>query len=298
MRTGITTEELSYLYPDEKKAIQKYAEIGFDALDYSYDMYAYPGSVYTKEDYLEHAKMIKETADKNHIVINQLHAPLYHNRVDKEMTEREKKEEEFLKNMTFRSFEVAQALDCHYIVMHPRKYQHYKTYEEHLALRKYNIQMLKEFIPYAKKYHVQIALENMFVFDAKTHSATDTALRTAEEIVSYIEELGEEYFVACLDTGHANINGIDPSLMVKVLGRHLKVLHVNDNFTHMDQHLVCGLGTIDWDIFVKALQEISFDGVFSLETNGMVTNLDAEACEDCVRFEYQVIKKLLKKFGE
>lgn len=44
MKRGITTEELSYQFKDEKKAIEVYAAIGFDALDYSYDMYAYPGS--------------------------------------------------------------------------------------------------------------------------------------------------------------------------------------------------------------------------------------------------------------
>ena len=298
MKTGITTEELSYLYPDESQAIRKYAEIGFDALDYSYDMYAYPDSVYAQDGYLDYAKKIKKIADENHIIINQLHAPLFHHRIDKEMNEQEIEEENFLSKMTLRSFEVAQILDCHYIVMHPRKFYHYKTKQEHQDLRKYNIQMFRKFIPYAKKYNVQIAIENMFAFNPNTHTATDTSLRTAEEIVSYIEELGDEYFVACLDTGHANINGLEPAKMVHVLGRHLKVLHINDNFTHMDQHLICGLGTIEWDLFIQALKEISFNGVFSLETNGMVSHLDASMCEDCVRFEYQIIKKLLSKFDE
>ena len=297
MKKGITTEELSYSFTEEE-AIQKYAEIGFDALDYSYDMYAYSGSPYDCDDYLDYAKKIKRIADENQIRINQLHAPLYHHRLDKPMSDKEAKEEQLLKKLTFRSFEVAHILDCHYIVMHPRKFSNYKTQEDHLSLRKYNIDMFRDWIPYAKKYNVKIAIENMFVLDSKTHTAADTALRTAEEIVSYIEELGSEYFVACLDTGHANINGIDPSYMAKVLGNHLKVLHINDNYANMDQHLICGFGTIDWHRFISTLKEIEFDGVFSLETNGMIANLDHLACEDCVRFEYQVINKILEKFDE
>lgn len=58
----------------------------------------------------------------------------------------------------------------------------------------------------------------------------DTVFRTAEEIVSYLEELNSDVFVACLDTGHANINGISAAHMVKVLNQHLKVLHVHDNY--------------------------------------------------------------------
>ena len=63
MKRGITTEELSYQFKDEKKAIEAYAAIGFDALDYSYDMYAYPGSPYALDSYLEYAKEIKKVAD-------------------------------------------------------------------------------------------------------------------------------------------------------------------------------------------------------------------------------------------
>lgn len=152
VKRGITTEELSYQFKDEKKAIEAYAAIGFDALDYSYDMYAYPGSPYALDSYLEYAKEIKKVADRNHIVFNQLHAPLYHHRVDIPMTETELKEEEFLKSMTLRSFEVANILGCKYIVMHPRKFKNYKTLEDHHKLREYNLNMFKEFIPYIKRH--------------------------------------------------------------------------------------------------------------------------------------------------
>ena len=45
MKYGITTEELSRSYC-EQKISKVYKEIGFDAVDYSYDIHAVPNSVY------------------------------------------------------------------------------------------------------------------------------------------------------------------------------------------------------------------------------------------------------------
>ena len=44
---------------------------------------------------------------------------------------------------------------------------------------------------------------------------------------------------------------------------------------------------------IKTLSDINFQGVFSLETCGMMYNMDPGIAEDCVRFEFQVINKLL-----
>ena len=46
----------------------------------------------------------------------------------------------------------------------------------------------------------------------------------------------------------------------------LAALHVHDNFGIKDEHNIPGNGIIDWDGFVKALVDIGYDGVFSLET--------------------------------
>ena len=43
------------------------------------------------------------------------------------------------------------------------------------------------------------------------------------------------------------------------------MLHVHDNNGKYDQHLVPLMGVIDFKEFGKALKEIGFDGVFSLE---------------------------------
>ena len=45
MYYGMTTEELAHHY-SETDVLRIYKEIGFDAVDYSYDMHAYEGSIY------------------------------------------------------------------------------------------------------------------------------------------------------------------------------------------------------------------------------------------------------------
>ena len=106
--------------------------------------------------------------------------------------------------------------------------------------------------------------------------------------------MNSDVFVACLDTGHANINGISAAHMVKVLNQHLKVLHVHDNYAALDQHLLCGYGTIDWNAFSQSLHDIRFDGVISLETSAMCTHLPEISCLDYARLAFRTVSNLVK----
>ena len=89
-----------------------YKEIGFDAVDYSYDIHAVPNSVYDQDDYLDYAKNLKLAAVEAGIAIHQMHAPLYHRRIDMPLTKEDQQEEKFLKKMTKRGFEIAEILDA------------------------------------------------------------------------------------------------------------------------------------------------------------------------------------------
>lgn len=293
MLYGITSEELAHHYK-ETEVLRIYKEIGFDAIDYSYDMHAYPGSIYDQKNYAAYAKELRKVADVLGIRIHQMHAPLYHRRIDVEATKEEQLEEAFLKKMTIRGFEVAEILGCRYMVMHPRKLMHYGSQEAHDFAKAYNLQMYQEYADLARKHHVKIALENMFAYDPITHTPIDTVLRTAEEMVAYLKELPADVFVACLDSGHANVNGIDPAYMAEALGPYLKVLHVHDNYAALDQHLLCGLGTVDWNAFAKALKKIQFTGVVSLETCSMCEKLPKISCEDYARLAYHTITNIVK----
>jgi sugar phosphate isomerase/epimerase len=64
-----------------------------------------------------------------------------------------------------------------------------------------------------------------------------------------------------LDTGHAHQAGLTPAEAARRLGPRVKHLHLHDNHGGpIDEHLPIGDGTIDWEPFFTALEEIDFQG--------------------------------------
>jgi sugar phosphate isomerase/epimerase len=64
-----------------------------------------------------------------------------------------------------------------------------------------------------------------------------------------------------LDTGHAHQAGLTPADALRRLGTRVKHLHLHDNHGGpIDEHLPIGDGTIDWEPFFTALEEVDFQG--------------------------------------
>jgi sugar phosphate isomerase/epimerase len=64
-----------------------------------------------------------------------------------------------------------------------------------------------------------------------------------------------------LDTGHAHQAGLTPAEAALRLGPRVRHLHLHDNHGGpIDEHLPIGDGTIDWEPFFAALEEIDFQG--------------------------------------
>jgi sugar phosphate isomerase/epimerase len=73
----------------------------------------------------------------------------------------------------------------------------------------------------------------------------------------------------CLDTGHANITGVDSAEFVRRAGTRLKALHIADNLGQGDDHMLpYGRGTIRWPEVLRALHEVRYQGLFNLEVPG------------------------------
>ncbi|MBQ3428115.1 MAG: sugar phosphate isomerase/epimerase [Clostridia bacterium] len=123
-----------------------------------------------------------------------------------------------------------------------------------------NLRFMKELLVTAKEYGVTICLENVPM--AKFSMAKPAA------ILALVNEIGDESFRICLDTGHVAVfDDLTLSDEVRRLGDKIKVLHIHDNKCGKDLHLMPYFGIIDWKAFARALYDIGFDGVFSLETS-------------------------------
>ena len=87
-----------------------------------------------------------------------------------------------------------------------------------------------------------------------------------DQILKFVHAVHHPNLRVCLDTGHCMVLGIAPEDAVKQIGKeHLWAIHVHDNDGIRDLHLSPFDGICDWNRFGKALREIDFDGVFSLE---------------------------------
>lgn len=135
-----------------------------------------------------------------------------------------------------------------------------------------NIDFMRRLLAVAKANGVTICYENM--------PFLRFSLSTPEQIMRVVNEINDESFRVCLDTGHVNVfEGLAIGDAVRTVGKKLAVVHIHDNHGDGDRHQWPGDGTIDWSLFKTALDEIGFDGVYSLETlpKGEMTDEEYDA---------------------
>lgn len=72
----------------------------------------------------------------------------------------------------------------------------------------------------------------------------------------------------CLDTGHANVNGISSGQFIRELGDRLIATHIHDNDGRSDLHLLPYMGNIDWSDFFLGIEDIAYRGALILEVPG------------------------------
>jgi sugar phosphate isomerase/epimerase len=90
--------------------------------------------------------------------------------------------------------------------------------------------------------------------------------REPTRLVQLMEDLGAPNVGICIDVGHRNLVG-DSVAALRTAGRHLITVHLHDNHGEQDEHLLPGLGHIDWSGVVATLAEINYPGVFMYELN-------------------------------
>lgn len=180
-----------------------------------------------------------------------------------------------------RALEVAVRLGCTHFVVHPsaRKYGKKEDYEKAKSLLMKSVEAI---VKKAEDHGVTMSIENMLA--PPDGFRVGTKVSELKEIIAALR--GGEVGI-CLDTGHANYNGLEVAEEAKEAGDLLTALHVNDNDGRGDQHMVPGEGTIDWPKFIEALKDVNYNGVFMLEIYG------GDRAEEKLRKSYEAASKLL-----
>ncbi|MBP5639360.1 MAG: sugar phosphate isomerase/epimerase [Victivallales bacterium] len=150
-------------------------------------------------------------------------------------------------------------LGSHNFVIHPILPWGASQDPEPQKLHDMNLEFMGRLCDVARQHDVIVCFENM--------PFRNIGLATPQACLAFAEEMNSPFFKICLDTGHCSVLGLSPADCVRQLGtKWLQVLHVHDNNGANDLHWVPYLGTIDWQDFTNALQEIGFNGSVSLET--------------------------------
>ncbi len=269
----------------ERKAVEYIGKAGFDAWDFSmFEMVKFDwgkGKVIESNhpllssEYLKFARELKQIGLDNGIVCNQSHAPFPVNI---------KEIRDYLK----RSIECTAEAGGSICIIHP---DNNKSPEA-------NAEMFNELLPFAKEHNVKIATENMWNWNREEDHAVFAACATPESFNAHLDAVNDDYLVACLDIGHAEMKGLGTSApeMIRALGKRLAALHIHDNDRWHDSHEIPFSMQIDFEAVVKALKEIGYNGYFTLEADRYLNTYNSDNIMDGIRNMSNVARKLAVMF--
>ncbi len=269
------------------KAIELIKKAGFDSIDADLDYWDDAG--YYQGDYIARAKGMRKLADELDIPFTQAHAPFNLSMKDGE--------EANIKNtfdVTVKALECCEILGVDILVVHPLQFREY--YSNKKFLKELNFKFYSDLLPYCEKHGVKMACENMFHRDHNNGHIIDSVCADPEEFNEYIDMIGSEYLVACLDLGHCGVTNRDAAYCVRTMGDRVKALHVHDNDFVNDCHTMPFMGKMDWDSITKALADINYSGNFTLESDGFFSRMgdDEEILLQALKLKETVSRKLMR----
>ena len=272
----------------EEKAIELLAKAGFEAWDFSmfamcrYDWgnnkLLFPNDhPLAGSEYLKFARRLKKIGEDNGISCNQAHAPFPTKCAG-------------IRSYYKRAIECSAEAGARICVIHP---DNDRSAEE-------NAQMYEEILPFAKECGVKIAAENMWNWDGKEDHAIPAACSDEASFTAHIDAVNDEFLVACLDIGHAEMRGLntDSVRMIRALGTHLQALHIHDNDLWKDLHSVPFSHGIDFGKVVRALKEINYSGDFTLEADTHLRDFTEENITDGMKELFHAAARIREMFQE
>ena len=263
-------------------------EAGFDAVDYS--LFYDEDRWILQDDYLEKAKDIRKALDEAGLVCNQTHAPFEGAKIYRGMEYGDPWNEdgpEFLE--TVRSFAVSAILGAKHTVVHNL------DVPQGVDIMEYNYGFFKSLQPYAEKYDMVIAIENIFNKDLENHCFPER-IGTPENMNELLRRLDSDRFALLVDTGHARIANVMPQDLIRGLTPgSLCGLHIQDTDNTWDRHLLPFMSAVDWEEVMKALKETGYQGDFTFEVT--LGTLPDELVESFLRYTVDVGRYLIGRFN-
>lgn len=226
-----------------------------------------PENIFDKDmdEIWEYYQPILNEFEKNGLRIGQAHAPF--NAWDSQNPDLlDYAIEVYKKNIL-----LCEKAGCPYLVLHGIKPYRLDVpddlpgYEEAEIL---NRKLFESLIPTLLETNVVVCMENLF--SGAHNDFIGSCCSDPHEAIAFIDELnekaGKECFGLCYDTGHLFLSRVDAKKYIRMLGKRIKVLHMDDNWGVEDSHRMPFCGMVPWMEICNALKEIGYEGNINFET--------------------------------
>lgn len=245
-------------------------EAGFDCFDLSMMQV---DEFFASERYLENAKNLKEYINRLGLKCNQTHSifPVYHKTINQDETNKR-----IL--YTKRILEISKYLGARNCAVHP-----INDFSE-----EQNYDFYQLFLPLANELDINIATENMWNWnDGKASLA---ACSNHDNYKKLLDMVNDRHFVACVDVGHAEMDGLNTSApkMIETLNQYVKCLHIHDNDRHYDRHNMTLFEYIDFDLILDSLARINYQGDITFECDGLFYRVPKELYLSCLKLLHEI----------
>jgi sugar phosphate isomerase/epimerase len=177
----------------------------------------------------------------------------------------------------------AELIGAKYCVIHPGSDIPCPHAETYLDRMKQTVDMLNRIADCFLDRDISIILENML---------PHLLFGRPEDMLWIIGALEKRETGLCLDTGHAALSGDLPGITWKYAS-YTRLVHINDNSGAGDDHLPPGRGTIDWNKFMRIMEETGFNGPLIIELAGR-----PDRDPSLVMAEARQARELLRGAGE
>ena len=254
MRLATTTGDFASYTETQIEAMAHIRAAGFSYADYSFGAdYNRRSGIYA-EDFSAYLEAVNRAQAELGLTLVQAHAPMGDPLEDPDGS--------FLRD-TMLCVDACGAWGIKNLVVHSGYVRGLTREETLLRNRDFFLPLLKR----AEKYGVNILVENFNKMCIDGLYWIDNA----EDLLAMVECVNHPLFHAVWDAGHANMQDMPQNEALRILGSHVRALHIQDNMGDDDTHLCPFLGTLNLDSLMHGLLDIGYNGYFTFEVGRFFT---------------------------
>lgn len=153
-----------------------------------------------------------------------------------------------------------------------------------------NVAFFQELADCAQNFNVGIAIENMW---GTTPSGVARYATQPDELLQLVLDINRGNVGACWDAEHGSIEKIDQGAAIRLLGGHLKALHISDETGQDNIHILPYTGFVQWNDVLGALAEIGYNMPFTFEIQHYLPQMPLELVPAALEFSVCVGEQMI-----